>query len=91
MDPTCSTSHKTDETALHILCDCECLTRTIGNYFIEPDKPAWITIERLAFFIRRGLRIERWGCTIDLRPSLLIKSNLKSNVNFTYLKEPKHL
>ena len=63
VDSSCSKCHKADETAYHILYDCECLANTraqiLGNYFIKLDELARIPVENLVYIIKKtGLH---WG------------------------------
>jgi hypothetical protein len=55
-DPTCERCLEEDESATHILCDCEAIAylrfRHLGQYFLEPSDYYDAPIDRVLHFIR---------------------------------------
>jgi hypothetical protein len=71
--PTCKRCLEKDESATHILCDCEAIAylrfRHLGHYFVEPGDYQDAPISKLPHFIRSVGLLEgsnRGGCTIYL-------------------------
>jgi hypothetical protein len=55
-DPTCESCLEEDESATHILCDCEAIAnlriRHLGQFFMEPSDYYDAPINRILHFIR---------------------------------------
>jgi hypothetical protein len=71
--PICERCLEKDESATHILCDCETIAylrfRHLGHYFMEPGDYQDAPISKILHFIRSVGVLEGWnrgGCTIDL-------------------------
>jgi hypothetical protein len=72
--PTCEWCLEKDESATHILCDCEAIAyvrfRHLGQYFMGPGDYQDAPVSKILHFIRSVEFLEGWnreGCTIDLR------------------------
>jgi hypothetical protein len=70
--PTCERCLEKDESATHILCDCEAIAylrfRHLGHYFMEPGDYQDAPISKILHFILSVRLLEGWnrgGCTID--------------------------
>jgi hypothetical protein len=71
--PICERCLEKDESATHILCDCEAIAylrfRHLGRYFMEPGDYQGAPVGKILLFIRSVGLLEdrnRGGCTIDL-------------------------
>jgi hypothetical protein len=71
--PTCERCLEKDESATHILCECEAIAylrfRHLGHYFMEPGDYQDAPISKILHFIRSVGLLEGWnrgGRTIDL-------------------------
>jgi hypothetical protein len=74
--PTCERCLEKDESATHILCDCEAIAylrfRHLGHYFMEPCDYQDAPVSRILHVIWSVGLLEGWnrgGCTIDLERS----------------------
>jgi hypothetical protein len=70
---TCERCLEKDESATHILCDCEAIAylrfRHLGHYFMEPGDYQDAPVSKILHFIQSVGLLEGWnsgGCTIDL-------------------------
>jgi hypothetical protein len=71
--PTCERCLEKEESATHILCDCEAIaylrSRHLGHYFMEPGDYHDAPINQILHFVRSVGLLEGWNrgrCTIDL-------------------------
>jgi hypothetical protein len=71
--PTFERCLEEDESATHILCDCEAIAylrfRHLDHYFMEPGDYQDAPVSKILHFIRSVGLLEGWnrgGCTIDL-------------------------